>query len=152
MASCAVFGHRNEFYYSGKEEKIYSVINDLVESRGVTEFYNGYRGEFDEICADYVYWLKKHGFPEIKNILVLAYLRNNKFDKFVLPYLFDESEYLLDKYVPPHAAIIETNKRLALKADYILSGVDSECWKCGGAYIAVEYGRKHGKTIISIFS
>ena len=70
MASCAVFGHRNEFYYSGKEEKIYSVINDLVENRGVTEFYNGYRGEFDEICADYVYWLKKHGFPEIKNILV----------------------------------------------------------------------------------
>ena len=168
MSVCMIVGQdRQSRLTAGTKMAITKILRMLFEEKGVTYFCVMGNNDFERDCY---YEMKQTGYMvlqdktlgsfvfnkptkfEIEMLGEWAFCENNKFDKFVLPYLFDESEYLLDKYVPPRAAIIETNKRLALKAGYILSGVDSECWKCGGAYIAVEYGRKHGKTIISIFS
>lgn len=141
MKICIFFGHRKTEYASA-EKKIRSVCTDLILKHDVAVFYNGFRGTFDDLCARVVRGLKKE-FPRIRNILALSYP-----PKDPLPNLFDESVYLLERYVPPRFAIAETNKLLVKKADFVVSDVTHPF---GGAYNAVEYAKKQGKTVIEIF-
>ena len=62
--------------------------------------------------------------------------------------IFDDTLYLLERAVPPRYAIVETNKKIVEKADYVLSGVVHD-W--GGAATAVEYAIKRGKHVIDLF-
>ena len=139
--SCAFFGHRN-FDYRPYEDKIRSVVVDLINC-GVTEFYNGYRGRFDGTCAKIVHELKAQ-YPQIKNIMVLSYVPDEKFEK---PDIFDETVYLLEKRVPFKYAISHTNKRLVQTADYIVSGVVR---KWSGAKSACDYAKYLYRTIFYV--
>ena len=139
--ACAFFGHRN-YNYKHYEDSIRERIVDLI-NRGVTEFYNGYRGEFDILCARIVHDLQTQ-FSEIKNILVLSYFPD---DKFVKPNIFDETVYLLEKRVPLKYAIAHTNRKLVQSVDYIISGV---VFRYGGAKAACDYAQKLYKTIFYI--
>lgn len=141
MPSATVFGHR-DFNYEPYREKIEKCLLELIE-RGVTEFYNGFRGNFDGICAEIVFNLKAR-FTDLKNIMVLSY--HNR-QNFVLPKYFDESVYLLEKRVPPQYAISYTNQEMILRSDFIISGV---CYHYGGAYTAREFARRQHKIIIDI--
>ena len=143
MAICAFFGHSDMYYYD-YEDKIRSIIIDLIENHGIKVFYNGYRGNFDRKCADIVGKLKQN-YPYISNILVLSYHPDHN---FYMPRSFDDSVYLLDRPVPPRYAIARTNRIIAEKADFIVSGVKFEY---GGAYEACRYARRLNKKIISIF-
>ena len=116
---------------------------DLIKNEGVTQFYSGGRGDFDIICARVVHELKRE-YPELKNILVLSYHPAKEFE---LQQIYDESVYLLERKVPPLYAIIETNKALVDKADFVISGVSHD-W--GGAYEAITYAKQKKKTIIEI--
>mgnify|MGYP005986325931 FL=1 len=69
MKSCAFFGHRN-FDYMPYCEKIKNIIVGLIEQQGIVEFCSGYRGNFDKLCAQVV-WKLKRNFPQIKNTMVL---------------------------------------------------------------------------------
>ena len=53
MKSCAFFGHGKEDYEAYKEY-IEIIIIDLIEKRGITQFYSGGRGAFDITCAKIV--------------------------------------------------------------------------------------------------
>ena len=142
LKSCAFFGHRNmgvEQY----REKLLCIIKDLIESKGVTQFYSGFRGDFDRFCSNTVFGLKAN-YPNLKNTLVLSYIPNEDFN---LPKCFDDSIYLLERQVPKRLAIIETNKCLVDKVDYIVAGV---IFHGGGAYAACEYAYKRKKPIISM--
>lgn len=145
MLTCVFFGHRDVNYFP-YNEKIEEILFHLIENCGVTQFYSGYRGKFDELCA-YLVWELKFQYPQIKNTLVLSYLPYKKAD-FVLPKYFDDFVYLLEKRVPPRFAIPHTNKRMVDLADYIVSGVNHDH---GGAFAACNYARNRGKTIISIY-
>lgn len=148
MKSCAFFGHRyidvNQY-----EEKLRQIIIDLIENKDVTQFYSGYRGDFDVWCSYLVHELKNK-YPQIKNTMVLSYIPQNKDNcenVFTLPKCFDDSVYLLERNVPKRLAIIETNKCLVDIVDYIVAGVITHC---GGAYMACEYAYKRKKPIISM--
>lgn len=143
MKSCVFFGHR-DYNYRPHQERIKAFIIDLIENHGVTEFYNGFRGNFDCLCAEVVYELKA-AYPAIKNIMVLSYHPD---EDFRLPKFFDESTYLLDKRVPPKFAITYTNQAMIDYADYIISGVQCD-W--GGAWKACEYACRKKKIIIKLF-
>ncbi len=143
MKSCTFFGHR-DYNYTPYKDKIEAIIIDLIENHGVTEFYNGFRGNFDRLCAEIVFDLKTR-YPNIKNIMVLSY--HNR-QNFVLPKYFDESVYLLEKRVPPQYAISYTNQEMILRSDFIVSGV---CYHYGGAYTAREFARRQHKNILDIF-
>ena len=143
MVSATFFGHR-DFNYSPYKDKIEAIIIDLIENHGVTEFYNGFRGNFDGLCAEIVFDLKAR-FPDLKNIMVLSY--HNR-QNFVLPKYFDESVYLLEKRVPPQYAISYTNQEMIQRSDFIVSGV---CYHYGGAYAAREFARRQQKNILDIF-
>ncbi|MBQ3019252.1 MAG: hypothetical protein IJD77_01520 [Clostridia bacterium] len=70
-----------------------------------------------------------------------------KKEEYDLPY-FDDSVYVLEKKVLPRFAIIETNKALIDKVDFVVSGVYHSF---GGALQAVEYAKRKGKSIVDIF-
>ncbi len=148
MKSCAFFGHRNMNVekYRGK---LLGIITDLIDNKGVTQFYSGFRGDFDVFCSFLIYDLKAY-YPHIKNTMVLSYIPQVPDDidyAFKLPQCFDDSVYLLERQVPKRLAIIETNKCLVDKVDYIVAGV---IMHGGGAYAACEYAYKRNKPIISV--
>lgn len=142
MSSCAFFGHRC-FNYSPYREQLKSIIIDLIENRGVIQFYNGCRGDFDIICIDIVYELKER-YPDIKLIMVLSYYPDKE---FYISDKFDGSVYLLEKSVPPKFAISHTNRRLVEITDYIVAGI---FLSFGGAYTAYKYAKRLNKEIRKI--
>lgn len=148
MKSCAFFGHRN-INVEQYREKLLQVIVDLIENKDVTQFYSGYRGNFDIYCSCLVGQLKDK-YPQLKNTMVLSYIpeaSGRSDNAFILPQCFDDSVYLLERYVPKRYAIIETNKLLVDAADYIVAGV---IMRCGGAYGACRYARKKKKSIFNV--
>ena len=145
MLTCTFFGHRDMDYFP-YQDKIEAILIDLIQNCGVTQFYSGYRGNFDRLCA-YLVWELKFRYPQIKNTLVLSYLSYKKED-FVLPKFFDDSVYLLETPVPPRFAITHTNRKMVDLAGYVVSGIKHEH---GGAFTACKYARKHGKIMIDIY-
>ena len=144
MYTCAVFGHRN-YPYENLKMQIKDSLVDLIENYHVSQFYCGARGKFDWICAQCIYELKQQ-YPFLQCIHVWSYIPQKDEGQQIY---FDASVYLLEKWVAPVYAIVETNKKMVDKADYILSGV-MHGW--GGACAAVEYAVKKEKKVISIFS
>ena len=142
IVQVAFFGHRH-IEVEQYREKLFSIIKVLIENKGVTQFYSGYRGDFDRYCCNIVYELKSI-YPHIKNTMVLSYIPNKE---FVLPKCFDDSIYLLEKSVPQRLAIKETNKCLVDKVDFIVAGVITHG---GGAYTACKYAYTRKKPIISV--
>lgn len=143
MSSIAFFGH-GKFDYRPYREKIKALIIDLIDNHDATDFYNGFRGDFDCLCAEIVCELK-NDYPSIKNIMVLSY---HPKEDFALPKFFDESMYLLEKRVPPQFAISYTNQTIVERVDFIISGVQYD-W--GGAWTACDYARRKKKVIINLF-
>lgn len=130
-------------------DKLLRIIIDLIENKGVTRFYSGYRGDFDVYCSNLIQELKEN-YPQIKNTMVLSYIPESRgeFDcVFTLPKCFDDSVYLLERKVPKRFAIIETNKCLVEAVDFIVAGVITHF---GGAYSACEYAEKRKKPIINV--
>ena len=142
MKTCVFFGHR-DLEVEQYKEKLLSILTDLIENKGITQFYSGFRGDFDRFCSFLISELKVR-YPQIENTLVLSYIPDGE---FILPDCFDDSIYLLERKVPKRLAIIETNKCLVDKADYIVAGVTTHS---GGAYSAIEYAHKIKKPIISM--
>ena len=85
MAICAFFGHRN-FSYQKYEEKIATYIIELIAEKNVVQFFSGFRGDFDRLCAKLVYDIK-FCYPHIVNTMVLSYHPRSD---FVLPSYFDD--------------------------------------------------------------
>lgn len=142
IVKCAFFGHR-DFNYRPYREKIKELICQLIENQGAAEFYNGFRGNFDSLCAEIVFELKEQ-YPAIKNIMVLSY---HPHGDYPLPKFFDESVYLLEESVLPKFAISYTNQAIVDRVDYVISGVKHD-W--GGAWTACQYARRKKKIILNI--
>ncbi len=149
VKSCAFFGHRH-YTYQPYREKLLQIITELIENKGVTQFYSGYRGDFDVYCSSLVHELRVI-YPQIRQTKVLSYIPQPPQDEpeyvYKLPECFDDSVYLLERQVPKRLAIIETNKCLVDKVDYIVAGVITHC---GGAYMACEYAFKRKKPILTV--
>lgn len=143
MITAAFFGHR-EFDYSQYKDVIFNICEYTIRDLGVDLFYNGFRGDFDHLCANVVCGLKKK-YLGIKQLMVLSYRPDRDFR---LPTYFDESIYLLENKCPPQYAIAHTNREIIKKCDIVISGVK---YDFGGAWTACEYARRIGRRIISIF-
>lgn len=143
VKSCAFFGHRVG-NYTDVEGHLKEILIHLIEKEGVAQFYSGGRGAFDQLGVRLVAELKKR-YPDIKITRVLSYIPKEKEE--YTPLYFDDSVYLLERQVPAKYAIIETNKLLVDKADFIISGVK---YSFGGAARAVEYAKKK-KEVIELY-
>ena len=144
MYSCAFFGHRR-YNYTEQEGMIREAIEKLINEHNVTQFFSGNRGAFDYLCVKIVNELKKD-YKNLHVTQVFSYIPQKVTRDETR--IFDDSLYLLERAVPPKYAIIETNKKIVEKADYILSGVTHD-W--GGAATAIAYARKKQKTVLDLF-
>jgi len=144
MKKCVGFGHK-DYPYRELEGNIEKILVHLIEKEKVTQFYFGGRGNFDNTCSFIVGKLKER-YPHITNTLFLSYLPTEK-SHLTVPKQYDDTEYVLEKFVPPKYAILETNKAVIDKCDIILSGI---AWHFGGAYKAIEYAQRKEKNIISL--
>lgn len=141
MATCAFFGHI-KMYIEPYVENLIAILTDLIENKGVTEFYCGNCGQFDFFCSQAVYGLKKR-YPFIKMIMVLYYPDSN----FCLPYYYDESVYLLPEGTPKRFAVSLTNRLIGKLADYIVCGIVIDS---GSAYHAVKYALYNKKPVYNV--
>lgn len=145
MGACAFFGHRIGMYQK-YQKYMESLLINLIEREGITQFYMGGRGDFDYFCADIVAKLRVR-YPNIKNTLVLSYMPKGGED-YTLSSRYDDSVYLLEERVLPKFAIIKTNEALVKKVDVVVVAVR---FQSGGAWRATEYARRQGKKIINIY-
>lgn len=130
-------------------DRLLHIVTDLIENKGVTRFYSGFRGDFDVFCSNLVYGLKDL-YPQIRITMVLSYIPQAPKDgeyAFKLPKCFDDSIYLLERKVPKRFAITETNKLIVDTVDVVVAGV---LVHGGGAYAACEYARKRNKPVVSV--
>ena len=86
--SCCFCGHR--FVFQNINDKVREIITDLVENKGVTVFYTGHMGDFDELCESIVRNLKSC-HRNIKIYWVIPYyMKRINANKEQYSILFDE--------------------------------------------------------------
>lgn len=145
--TCCFAGHSS---ISNQEEikiRLKNEIIYLIEKENVTEFYNGYKGAFDSLCARTVNELKKD-YPFIKSFWVLSYMPREKDDYTDnLLKLFDESIYPDLENVHPRFAIIKRNEWMVNNSDFLIAYVKHD-WD--GAFQTLRYAKR--KKHISIIN
>ena len=89
---CAFFGHRN--IPDGLEPRLRNLVERAINEYGITEFWDGWYGGFDELAADVVISLKCK-YPHIRLKRVHAYrptssLLRRGFDAAIYPDMLDQ--------------------------------------------------------------
>ena len=143
MKACAFFGPRK--WAADEEKELTDSIVYLIENYGVTQFFSGGRGAFDETASRIVGELRTK-YPHIKNTLVLSYLPMKK-EEYPLSKKYTDSVYLLERRVPPRYAILETNKAMIDRVDFIITSSNGSF---GGACKACDYAVKKRKIIFDL--
>lgn len=149
MKICCFAGHAN-IYGIGKYEvirpKLKKEIVNLIENEGVTEFYNGCKGNFDWLCIDVVRELKQD-YPSIKSCAILAYRLGKDPEYENLTYEnFDQIIYPGLENTPLRFAIVKRNEWMVKNSDFLIAYVNRG-W--GGAAKTLEYAekKKHIKVV-----
>lgn len=141
----SLFGHRKIHDLKMIEEKLSSIISNILREHENVEFLIGRQGEFDEYAASII---KR----ELKN-----YEMCNATLVLVLPYMVADIEYYEKYYgdiivpecvscVHPKAAAFEKNKYMINSSNLVVAYVNEK----GGAYKALQYAIKEGKETVNI--
>lgn len=147
---CCFAGHAT--LYDDKEtikSKLKKEIINLIENENVTTFYSGGKGAFDWLCAETLKELKKE-YSYIKSYLMLAYMPKEKDSPKSTLYeeMFDKTVYPGIENVPKHFAILERNKRMVDRSDFLTMYVKHNLGS--GAYKTLAYAKKKQIKIINI--
>ena len=143
MKTCSLFGHRN--ISENIEQSLRACIITLIEQHNVTMFYLGNNGSFDHLARKILKDLKKD-YLQINYAVVLAYLPG-KYGKFNTK---DFSDTLYPdglENVPYRFAIPRRNRWMIDQSECLIVYINRPV---GGAYLAMEYAEKKGKTIWNI--
>lgn len=144
--SCCGFGHR--VLLMDVEKPLREALERLAVKQGVTVFYTGGMGEFDELFARTVRSMKRND-PRLRLILVLPYLTRQaatekawyegRYDEILIPAELEG--------VHPKAAIGLRNRWMVDRSDIVIAALHRDF---GGAAEAVRYAEKRGKEVVRI--
>ncbi len=142
MHSCTFVGHKD----TPKEIKpvLRSVLINLIKHKDVDTFYVGTHGSFDFIVLNLLSEIKEI-YTHIKYYKVLAYLPQKAED-------YDEYEFSIYpelEEVPLKYAIIERNKWMIRKSDYLICYV---AHNFSNAHKFLEFALKENKNVINLYS
>ena len=143
---CTCFGHRET--YRPFSRNLSEVLEDLILSEGVTEFWTGGMGNFDGSFSSAVRVLQRK-YPDIKLILIKPYFSNElNTNKEYYEYTYD-GVVIPDVVagVHPKSAIKKRNRWMVENSDFIVTYVFKDY---GVAYDAKKYAEKLGKKVISV--
>ena len=165
---CCGFGHRVQLMYI--EKPLRAVLERLVEERGVTVFYTGGMGEFDELFTRTVRSMKRE-CPSLRLVLVMPYLTRElstgkqrygaAYGGQIARATYDGPghgwyEALYDEIlipaelegVHPKAVIGLRNRWMVDRSDIVIAALHRDL---GGAAEAVRYAEAKGKEVVRIF-
>ena len=140
---CGFFGHSDtpSVVYS----QLCNIVENLIVSRGVSQFLVGTHGSFDSMVLKTLRQMKKK-YPYILYHVVLAYMPTEKRENA----LYQDIETLLPEgieTVPKRFAISWRNQWMIRQADMIVCYI-THSW--GGAAQFVEYAKNKNREIIRI--
>ena len=146
----SLFGHRRLSDPFKAEQKLHTIVQDLLLQKEYVDFLIGRDGEFDILAASVIRNCKKQfASGNASLILILPYeraeYRDNK-DSFEAYY--DEIEIYPGERTYFKAAIEQRNHYMAERADLVICCIEHES---GGAYSAVKYAEKLKKKTTNIF-
>lgn len=138
---CTFFGHRD--VPAELENKLFYVLKDLIENKGVDMFYVGNHGGFDIMVRKNLRKLSDI-YPNIKYYVVLAYMPT-KTDGYE-----DYSDTIYPdgvENIPPKFAVIKRNEWMIKRSDCVVTYVKNEF---GGAAKFKSLANKWGKKIYEL--
>ena len=140
MSVVTFCGHNEAGIGEEIRQRLYRTVEREIQN-GADLFYLGGYGHFDRMAAGVVWELKKK-YPQIKSVLVLAYL-NREVD---MTY-YDETTYPPLENTPPRYAISKRNEWLVAQADTVIAYV---AYSWGGAAKTLRYAQRKHKRIINL--
>jgi hypothetical protein len=145
------FGHRELPNMFALEERLLTILRDLINSKEYVEFLVGKDGDFDQLAASTVRKaIRDYACGNASLILVLPYVRAEYRDNHEsYEAYYDEVEICSEAAeAHPKAAIFERNKSMVDRSDLVICAVEHNS---GGAYKAVHYAERQQKEIINLF-
>lgn len=124
------------------ETDLRTVLIDLIEKQGVSNFYVGNHGAFDAMAYRVLAELKRQ-YPQISYTVVLAYLpkRPLPYRPTILPEGFEK--------VPPAVAILWRNRWMLERSQVVVTAV----WRSGGGAAKFQkLAKKMGKQVINLWN
>ena len=142
---CCGFGHR--VMLTDVEKPLRETLERLT-ARGVTQFYTGGMGEFDELFVRAVRSIKRNDL-RVRLVLVLPYLTRRvaterawyetQYDEILIPAELDG--------VHPKSAIALRNRWLVDRSSIVIAALRRDY---GGAAEAVRYAESTGKEVLRL--
>lgn len=134
MKNCTFVGHRDIQATTELTNRIIVELTRLISEHEVTNFYCGYHGAFDMLCASIVIQLKQL-YPHIKLYGVTAYISpNNTARNKYISSMCDELIYPPIEGTPYRYAIPTRNRWMIQQCQYVLAYID---YTFGGAYTSI---------------
>lgn len=144
------FGHRELPNMFALEDKLMSILRDLINSKEYVEFLVGRDGDFDQLVSSTIKAaIRDYAYGNTAHILVLPYERADYRDnKESFEEYYDEIQICYESsQAYPKAAIFERNKQMIDRSDLVICAIER---KSGGAVKAVKYAEQQGKRIINL--
>ena len=146
----SLFGHRHIEQGALVEERLESLLYDLITGKEYGEFLIGRDGEFDLLASSVIKrCIKKYGRGNTSLVLVLPYMRAEYRDNEAafLDY-YDEVE-ICEESARAHfkAAIQIRNRRMVDRSDLVVCCIQHQS---GGAYRTVQYAQRLGKRVVEV--
>ena len=145
------FGHRELPDRFALEDKLMSILRDLINSKEYVEFLVGRDGDFDQLVSSTIKAaIRNHDYGNTAHILVLPYERADYRDnRESFEQYYDEVQVCYESMKAyPKAAIFERNKQMIDRSGLVICAIKR---KSGGAFKAVKYAEQQGKRIINLY-
>ena len=145
---CCFAGHSKLYGVEEIYEKLLAVIENLVNTEGINEFWVGNYGAFDRLCAGAVRKLKEK-YPQICLALVIPYLTSEINENKELYRRGYDDILIADmpQNTPQKIQIIKNNEYMANNAQILVCYVKHSF---GGAAKTIEYARKRQIRVLNI--
>ena len=144
------FGHRHIEQGALVEERLESLLYDLITGKEYVEFLIGRDGEFDLLASSVIKrCIKKYGRGNTSLVLVLPYMRAEYRDNEAafLDY-YDEIEICEESARAHYKAAIQIRNRCMVdRSDLVVCCIQHQS---GGAYKTVQYAQRLGKRVVEV--
>lgn len=137
---CCFAGHSQLVDTENIYKKLLSVIENLVTTENVSEFWVGNYGDFDRLCAKAVRELAEK-YPEIRLCLIVPYLTReiNEYSEMYYEKYDDIIVADMPKKTPQKVKIIRANQYMVENSGFLVCYVNHSF---GGAAKTLEYAKK----------
>ena len=141
----ALFGHRDLCAHLKVEEGLRAIFEEMLSLKPYIEVYVGRNGELDVFASSVIKGMITKGRDDITLTLVLPYKSKDieYYEKYYNDIIIPECA----EKAYPKIAITLKNRWMVENSDLVICYVEREN---GGAYEALKYAKRLGKTVINL--